>query len=128
MDSGGAMRVSTRPRRTSHRLIPTILQYNKGILSIPIDRPNETMDFEFDDAKSRSNKEKHGIDFLDAQRLWSDDRLLEVQARTEDELRFVVIGRIAGVHWSAVLTYRGGRVRLISVRRSRVEEVALYES
>ena len=86
------------------------------------------MDFEFDDAKSGSNKEKHGIDFFDAQRLWLDDRLLEVHARTEDEPRFVVIGRIAGVHWSAVITYRDGRVRLISVRRSRAEEVALYES
>ena len=86
------------------------------------------MDFEFDDAKSRANKQKHGIDFLDAQRLWLDDRLLEVQARTDDEPRFVAIGRIAGVYWSAVITYRDGRVRLISVRRSRVEEVALYES
>ena len=86
------------------------------------------MDFEFDDAKSRSNEEKHGIEFLDAQRLWLDDRLLEVQARTDDEPRFVVIGRIAGAHWSAVITYRDGRVRLILVRRSRVEEVALYES
>ena len=86
------------------------------------------MDFEFDDAKRRSNEEKHGIDCLDAQRLWLNERLLEVQARTEDEPRFVVIGRIAGVHWSAVITYRDGRVRLFSVRRSRVEEVALYES
>lgn len=86
------------------------------------------MDFEFDDAKSRSNLEMHGIDFIDAQRLWLDDRLLEVQARTEDEPRFLVIGRIGGVFWSAVITYRDSRVRLISVRRSRAEEVALYES
>jgi len=86
------------------------------------------MNFEFDEAKSRANKEKHGIDFIDAQQLWMDDRLLEVHARTEDEPRFVVIGRIAGVFWSAVITYRDGRVRLISVRRSRAEEVALYES
>ncbi len=86
------------------------------------------MDFEFDDAKSRSNMGKHGIDFIDAQQLWLDDRLLQVQARTEDEPRFVMIGRIVGVYWSAVITYRDSRVRLISVRRSRVEEVALYES
>lgn len=31
-------------------------------------------------------------------------------------------------HWSAVVTYREGRVRLISVRRSRKKEVELYES
>ena len=85
------------------------------------------MDFEFDDAKSRSNREKHGLDFIDAHRLWLDGRLLEVQARTEDEPRFVVIGRIAGEHWSAVITYRDSPVRLISARRSRAEELALYE-
>jgi uncharacterized DUF497 family protein len=86
------------------------------------------MDFEFDDAKGRSNREQHGLDFIDAQQLWLDDRLLEVQARTEDDPRWVVIGRIAGVYWSAVITYRDSRVRLISVRRSRAEEVALYEN
>jgi len=88
----------------------------------------ERIDFEFDDAKSRAKKAKHGIDFVDAQRLWLDDRLLEVLARKVDEPRWVIIGRIAGVHWSAVITYRDGRVRLISVRRSRAEEVTLYES
>ena len=103
-------------------------QYSKGILTIPACRPDETVDVEFDDAKSRANKQKHGIDFLGAQRLWLDDRLLETQARAEDEARFVVIGRIADAHWSAVIRDRDSRVRLISVRRSRVNEVALYES
>jgi len=79
-------------------------------------------------AKSRVNKEKHGIDFVDAQRLWLDDQLPEIRSRTEGESRFVVIGRIAGVFWSAVITYRDGRGRLISVRRSRAEEVALYQT
>ena len=86
------------------------------------------MEFEFDEQKSQSNKKKHGLDFIDAQLLWPDDRLVEIQARTEDEPRYLVVGRIAGVHWSAVITYRRNRVRLISVRRSRPEEVALYES
>jgi uncharacterized DUF497 family protein len=83
--------------------------------------------FEFDEAKSRSNKGKHGIDFVDAQALWLDDRLIEVPVRTQDEPRFVVIGMIGGKHWSAVITYREDRIRLVSVRRSRDEEVALYE-
>lgn len=84
--------------------------------------------FEFDEAKSRSNLAKHGIDFGDAQLLWDDPRLLEIPAKTEDEPRFLVIGLINGKHWSAVLTYRGTNIRLISVRRSRTEEVTLYES
>lgn len=86
------------------------------------------MEFEFDPAKSRSNLEKHGIDFEQAQGLWDDPDLLEVPARTTDEPRFLVVGLIEGRHWSAVVTPRGDRIRIISVRRSREEEVALYES
>lgn len=85
------------------------------------------MDFEFDDSKSRSNKSKHGIDFEEAQLLWLDDMLIEIPARTSDEPRFLVIGRIRGIHWSAVITYRDDRVRIISVRRARIEEVEIYE-
>ena len=84
-------------------------------------------EFEFDEKKSQANKAKHGIDFVEAQALWRDEALIEVPARTEDEPRFVLVGRIADRHWSAVITYRGDKVRLISVRRSRAEEVALYE-
>ena len=84
--------------------------------------------FEFDEAKSLSNRSKHGIDFVEAQKLWSDTMLLEIPAKTEDEPRHLVIGRINGKHWSAVITYRGLNIRLISVRLSRTEEVVLYES
>jgi uncharacterized DUF497 family protein len=83
--------------------------------------------FEFDLAKSDSNLVKHGIDFVEAQALWGDPMLLEIPAKTEDEPRFLVIGLIEGKHWSAVITYRGVNIRLISVRRARAEEVALYE-
>jgi len=84
--------------------------------------------FEFDAAKSESNRTKHGIDFVQVQSLWNDPMLLEIPAKTVDEPRYLVIGLIEGKHWSAVMTYRGSHVRLISVRRSRIEEVALYES
>ncbi len=86
------------------------------------------VEFEFDEAKSQANKSKHGIDFVDAQVLWFDEMLVEIPARTEDEPRFVVVGMISEKHWSAVVTYRGERIRIISVRRARVEEVAIYES
>ena len=85
------------------------------------------MDFEFSEQKSRANVAKHGIDFGSAQALWLDEMRVEIPARTEDEPRFLVIGMIAGRDWSAVITYRGESVRLISVRRSRREEVTLYE-
>lgn len=84
--------------------------------------------FEFDAAKSESNRTKRGIDFVEAQSLWNAPMLLEIPAKTDDEPRFLVIGLIDGKHWSAVITYRGAPIRLISVRRARTEEVALYES
>ena len=84
--------------------------------------------FEFDELKSKSNYRKHGIDFIEAQALWNDSNLLEIPAKTLDEPRFLTIGMIEKKHWSAVITYRDGIIRLISVRRSRDEEVALYES
>ncbi len=86
------------------------------------------MEFELDRRKSNSNKRKHGIDFVAVQALWDDPDLLEIPARTTDEPRFLVIGKIAKQLWSGVITYRDGRIRIISVRRSRNEEVEIYES
>ena len=84
--------------------------------------------FEYDEGKSLSNLDKHGISFIEAQKLWNDPNMLEVPARTEDESRFLIIGMIAEKHWSAIVTPRGENIRIISVRRSRVEEIKLYES
>ncbi len=84
--------------------------------------------FEYDEAKSRKNLAKHGIDFVAAQLLWHDPDLIEIPARTTDEPRYIVIGKINKKCWSAVVTYRGNNTRIISVRRSRTEEVELYES
>lgn len=86
------------------------------------------MDFEFDPHKSATNKEKHVIDFAEAQKLWEDrDRLL-VPARTQNEARFMLIGKIGQKHWSVIFTYRGETIRIISVRRAREEEVNAYEN
>jgi uncharacterized DUF497 family protein len=83
--------------------------------------------FEFDERKSRANKAKYGIDFIDAQVLWLDEALAEAPARSDTEARFLVVGLLGGKHWSAFITHRGETIRLISVRRSRPEEVAIYE-
>jgi uncharacterized DUF497 family protein len=91
--------------------------HNKG-------RPLPT--FEYDERKSRINKLKHGIDFVEAQTLWADEMVKRLGVEHPAEPRFLVIGRIGSKHWTAVVTYRGQRVRLISVRRSRAEEVEEY--
>jgi uncharacterized DUF497 family protein len=86
------------------------------------------MPFEYDPRKSQLNREKHGIDFEEAQALWKDENRLEIPARTVDEPRSLLIGQINGIMWSAVITYRDDNIRIISVRHSRTEEVELYES
>jgi uncharacterized protein len=78
--------------------------------------------------KNAANQQKHGIDFVQGQRLWQDPMRVEVPARTVDEPRWLVIGQIDGKHWSAVVTYREQGTRIISIRRSRAEEVTIYES
>lgn len=85
------------------------------------------MEFEFDPNKSEANKAKHGIDFFEAQVLWDDADIVEIPVKTSDELRFLVIGKIYDKYWSGIITYRNDRIRIISVRRARREEVDLYE-
>jgi uncharacterized DUF497 family protein len=86
------------------------------------------MDFEFDKRKSEINMIKHGIDFIEAQKIWNDPDRIEIPAKTIDEQRFLIIGKISDKHWSGIITYRSERVRIISVRRSRPKEIDIYES
>ena len=85
------------------------------------------MNFEFDANKSMRNKKKHKIDFNEAQALWDDPDLIEIPIKTADEPRYLVVGMITGKHWSGIITYRKENIRIISVRRSRKEEVDIYE-
>ena len=82
--------------------------------------------FEFDSEKSAANKAKHGIDFVEAQKIWTDAERLEIPARSLDEPRQQVIGCIGEKTWSAFITYRNDKIRIISVRRARPDEEARY--
>jgi len=84
------------------------------------------VEFEFDPRKSEGNKAKHGIDFVEAQALWKSRHLL-LPAKDVLEKRYLVIGRIASDHWSAIITYRGAAIRIISVRKSTQAEIDTYE-
>jgi uncharacterized protein len=86
------------------------------------------MKFEYDQAKSAANLQKHGIDFEEAQELWRDDKLLEIRVTSQPELRYFALGEMKNKTWTAVYTYRNDVMRLISVRRSRKSEVELYEN
>jgi len=120
--------LTAHPSRFCHRFTPHASLLTKIIvIEVYLRYILYTMKFEFDREKNDSNKEKHGIDFYEAQALWDDPDLIEVPARTADEPRFMVIGRIGDTLWSGVITYRGDSVRIISVRRSRREEIDIYE-
>lgn len=86
------------------------------------------MEFDYDINKSISNKEKHGIDFIEAQELWGDPDRIVIPAKYLDEPRYILIGRIRDKYWTAVFTQRGTKIRIISVRRSRKNEKEIYES
>lgn len=87
------------------------------------------MEFEYDADKSRVNKDKHGIDFEEAQALWLDVHACEIRvAIVENEPRFLIVGKIAEKYWTAVTTHRAAKIRIISVRRAREKEVEIYES
>jgi uncharacterized DUF497 family protein len=85
------------------------------------------MEFEFDPEKSKANLQKHGIDFVAAQKLWQDADRLEAPARSEIEKRKMLIAKHGGKLWAAIFTERGENVRIISVRRARKNETQRYD-
>jgi len=86
------------------------------------------MPFEFDENKSILNRKKHGIDFIEAQKLWNDPERVIIPAREMDEIRNMIIGRIEKTVWSAIYTLRKENIRIISVRKARENEKEIYES
>lgn len=85
------------------------------------------MIFEWDPVKNDANKVKHGIDFNTAQELWHDENRIEIRTPHPVENRYIIIGRLKNKHWTAVYAPRGDTIRIISVRRSREKEAALYD-
>ena len=86
------------------------------------------MVFEYDPNKSETNQQKHGIDFIEAQKLWQDEKMLQVSLDFPEKVRYICVGKIGSKHYSAFITYRGRNVRIISVRRSRKKEIFNYEN
>ncbi len=86
------------------------------------------MTFEFDEQKSKRNKEKHGIDFVEAQRIWEDPEVVMIPAKIISESRYLLIGKSDNRIWSAIFTLRNQKIRIISVKRSRKNEEEIYRS
>ena len=87
----------------------------------------EDYDFEWDDAKNASNSKKHGVTFADATQIWNDPMFLEVLLTSEPEERRAVIGKVGKNNYlTAIVTYRGDAIRIISARKSTKKEVDAY--
>ena len=84
------------------------------------------MEFEYDQTKSRANSTKHGIDFEQAKALWNDPQRVEFVARFSDESRLGLVAQLGEKLWTAIFTVREDRTRMISVRRARQDEEAIY--
>jgi uncharacterized DUF497 family protein len=86
------------------------------------------VEFDYDQNKSERNHAKHGLDFEQAKVLWSDPKRVEFVARFSDEPRLGLVGKLGDKLWTAIFTTRENRTRLISVRRAREHEEALYNN
>jgi uncharacterized DUF497 family protein len=86
------------------------------------------MKFEYDENKSQINKEKHGIDFIEAQKLWQNENALIIPAKIiDDEIRYALISQFKGKCYIAIFTIREEAYKIISVRRCRKNEEQAYE-
>ncbi len=87
------------------------------------------MKFEYDEHKSQINKQKHGIDFVEAQNLWKDEDSLVIPANiVDDEVRYALISKIFTKCFTVIFTIRDDTYRIISVRRCRKNEERGYEN
>lgn len=84
-------------------------------------------EFEWDPRKNAMNVEEHGISLEEARELFADPERIEVRLSYPGEPRYAVVGRLRGKHWTAIITYREGRTRIISVRRSHPFEERAYD-
>ena len=88
------------------------------------------MEFEYDPAKSAKNLAQawHRLRGRPAHVDNSKTVTLTAPNPGNDDVRYIVLGMIDGKHWTAITTKRGKRIRIISVRRSRKNEEAYYDS
>ena len=88
----------------------------------------DELEFEYDEEKNSRNRERHGIDFENAQKLWNTDHTLTPAREAAGEIRLFIVGRLEGKLYAAVFTMRGNVIRLISCRRADRRLQQIYET
>ncbi len=91
------------------------------------DAREHRMRFEWDADKRRSNIDKHGLDFVDAQKIFDGRPRFDRESPRGDEQRCLSIAMLRDKLVAVVWTVRGTEVvRVISARRARNEEERQY--
>jgi uncharacterized DUF497 family protein len=83
--------------------------------------------FDWSDAKRASNLERHGLDFVDAERVFAGLTFTFEDDRFDyGEQRFVTLGLLDGVPVSPVHTETSHEIRVISFRKATAREARIY--
>lgn len=87
------------------------------------------MTFEYDPQKAKTNRQKHGVSFADAELVFFDPLAIhDVDPDSTDEERFIAVGiGNSGSLLVVVYTMRDDTIRLISARRATRQETKDYE-
>ena len=84
--------------------------------------------FEWDEEKDRINFEKHGIHFRTAARVFLDpNRLIREDTEHQEELRYVILGRVGKILFVVCAFRTNNTVRMISARLATKAEKERYE-
>jgi len=86
--------------------------------------------FEWDENKNSSNKEKHSVDFEFASSVFFDENRIEWQDNRKNygEIRYITIGKIVNSIITVVYTLRDRIIRIISSRPAKNFERELYNN
>jgi uncharacterized DUF497 family protein len=86
------------------------------------------LEFEWDQAKARSNLEKHGVSFLTAAAIFSNERLERIDDREDyGELRWIALGRVGIEVYRVVFTWRNENlIRVVSAQKASKDEQEIY--
>jgi uncharacterized DUF497 family protein len=86
------------------------------------------LEFEWDEAKARANLRKHGVSFLTAAAIFSNQRLERMDDREDyGEPRWIALGWVGMEVFRVVFTWRGEKlVRIVSAQKASKEEYEIY--
>ena len=89
---------------------------------------DDELQFEWDEAKARTNLKKHGVSFLTAAAIFLHETFQRVDDREDyGERRFIALGRVDLEVFRVTFTWRGTKlIRIISAQKAGKHEREIY--